>query len=133
MSAGTVILEWQFSPPDYFEEPLTITGEDYVMVIGGGRAKAAIAAEVCDANPFMRAELDEAWRDRLHAGQLKSANPFELSQPTLFRRHADGRMDHFTEPGAGQLKTAGHKADLKIAENDGNMLIDHEAKTASRE
>ena len=111
MSAGTVILEWLFSPPDHFEEPLTITGEDYVMVIGGGRAKAAIAADVYDANPFMRAQLDEALRDRLHAGQLKSSNPFELSQPTLFRRHADGRMDHVTEPGAGQLKTLGHEAD----------------------
>jgi hypothetical protein len=57
MSAVTVILEWQFSPPDYFEEPITLSRKDYVMVIDSGNVKATIASAVYDADPSMRTSL----------------------------------------------------------------------------
>jgi hypothetical protein len=36
---ATTILEWKFSPPDFFPEPLNISGQDYTMAIENGAAR----------------------------------------------------------------------------------------------
>ena len=42
MDQVVVILEWQFSPPGYFEEPINVTRDDYTMTIGDGKVEARI-------------------------------------------------------------------------------------------
>lgn len=124
MSAVTVVLEWQFSPPDYFEEPITISRKDYLMVIDSGHVKATIAAAVYDGDPSMRTSLHEALNDRMHGVQLLSHRPFELSKPTVIRLHPDGRRDISVELEGGQLKLSGGVVDVQVIDKDGNVVSD---------
>lgn len=124
MSAVTVVLEWQFSPPDYFEERITISRKDYVMVIDSGHVKATIASAVYDADPSMRTSLHEALNDRMHGVQLLSHRPFELSKPTVIRLHPGGRRDISVELEGEQLKLSGGVVDVQVIDKDGNVVSD---------
>ena len=57
MDQVVVILEWQFSPPGYFEEPINVTRDDYTMIIGDGKVEARIDSAIYDRNPSMRQRL----------------------------------------------------------------------------
>jgi hypothetical protein len=124
MSSVTVILEWQFSPPDYFEEPITISRKDYVMVIDSGHVKATIASAVYDADPTMRTSLHEALNDRMHGVQLLSHRPFDLSKPTVIRLHPDGRRDISVELEGAQVNVSGGVLDVRVIDKDGNVVSD---------
>ena len=43
-----VILEWQYTPANFFEEPVVIPGPDYEIRIEGGEARATVAPEAYD-------------------------------------------------------------------------------------
>jgi len=124
MSAVTVVLEWQFSPPDYFEESITISRKDYVMVIDSGHVKATIASAVYDADPSMRTSLHEALNDRMHGVQLLNHRPFELSKPTVIRLHPDGRRDISIELTGVQATASCGVVDVQVSDKDGNVLSD---------
>lgn len=124
MSAVTVVLEWRFSPPDFFEEPITISRKDYVMVIDSGHVNATIASAVYDADPSMLTSLHEAMNDRMYGVQLLSHKPFELSKPTIIRLHPDGRRDISFELDCVQLKLSCGDADVQVIDKDGNVVSD---------
>jgi hypothetical protein len=42
MEQVVVVLEWQFSPPEYFEETINITRDDYTMIIGDGKVERGL-------------------------------------------------------------------------------------------
>ena len=60
---NVVILEWTFSPPDYFEEPIRVTRSNYLMTIGNGKVEARIDPATYDIDPSMR---DVLQGDRQH-------------------------------------------------------------------
>ena len=39
---AVMMLNWTFSPPDYFEEPIEISRQDYAMTIADGQVHAKI-------------------------------------------------------------------------------------------
>lgn len=124
MSAVTVELEWQFSPPDYFEEPITISRKNYLMLIDSGHVKATIASAVYDADPSMRTSLHEALNDRMHGVQLLNHRPFELSKPTVIRLHPDGRRDISIELTGVQATASCGVLDVQVIDRDGNVVSD---------
>ena len=50
MNAATVVLEWHYTPPDFFEQAITVSRDDHTMVIDNGRVEATILAEVYDSD-----------------------------------------------------------------------------------
>lgn len=68
----TVILEWDFSPPDYFEEPVEISCDNYIKKIEAGNATATIDYSVFSENPSLREDLRVSLNNRFHAAQLLS-------------------------------------------------------------
>lgn len=124
MSAVTVVLEWQFSPADYFEEPITISRTDYVMVIDSGHVTATIASAVYDADPSMRTSLHESLNGRMQGVQLFSHRPFTLSKPTVIRLHPDGRRDVSVEVVGQQIKVSLGVVDVQTRDSDGNVVSD---------
>lgn len=42
-----VALEWKFSPPNYFEEPIEIPCQDYTMIIADGQVRARPRTDKC--------------------------------------------------------------------------------------
>lgn len=124
MGAVTVVLEWQFSPPDFFEEPITVSRDDYTMAIDNGKVKATIASVAYDANPSMDAVLHETLNGRFLGVQLLSHRPYELSKPKMTRVHPDGRIDTRIVPGTDKLTLPGYRIDTQEIDENGKVVSD---------
>jgi hypothetical protein len=70
MNADQVELEWQFTPADYFAQPITVRRADYTLVIRDGRAVATIDAALYDGTPKMRQTLHANLESRFRAVRL---------------------------------------------------------------
>ena len=121
---AVIVLEWQFSPPDYFEEGITISRHDYRMTIADGKVEARIDSAIYEANPSMRQELHGALNDRFLGVQLLSHRAYELSDPTMIRLHPDGRRDIFMELEPGCLVMSGGTVDFQVTDKNGNVVVD---------
>jgi hypothetical protein len=117
-----VVLEWTFSPPNYFEEPLRIDRGDYVMIIDSGKAEARIQPAIYDKDPAMRDELHAALNDRFLGAQLLTGLPYELSKPSMYRLHPDGRRETMIFVDSGALKISGGSPDVVIKDSAGNVV-----------
>lgn len=132
MSAIQVVLEWTFSPADYFEEPITISRDDYLMVIESGTIKATVSAAAFDADPSMRGRVHESLIDRMHGIQLINHKPFDLSKPNIIRVHPDGRRDISIELEGGKLTLTGGIVDFRVTDRHGNVLHDSKQERLDR-
>jgi len=73
-----IVLEWTFSPSDFFEETISIERNDYEMIIEKGRVTAKIRLEVFENNPTMKNELTNSLNDRFLGVQLLSTEAYHL-------------------------------------------------------
>jgi hypothetical protein len=122
--SAVVVLEWRFSPPDYFEAPIAIARDDYTLTIADGKAEARIDCATYDANPLMRQALHDELSDRFLGVQLLSHRAYELSRSTMTRVHPDGRRDIFVEPEPARIVLTAHPVDLQIRDKNGNIIAD---------
>jgi hypothetical protein len=120
-----VVLEWKFSPPDYFEEPIHIKRDDYVMTISNGTVEARIRPELYDKDQSIRDRLYSSLNDRFLGVQLFSHKPYELSKASMYRLHPDGRRDItiFADPIVVSTSIRG-EADFMVKHKDGNVISD---------
>lgn len=118
-----IVLQWTFTPPDYFEESINIEGPDFTMIIDSGKADAKISAEVFEMKSTMQDALHEILNGLFLGAQLEVYKPYELSQVSMCRLHPDGRRDItiFVEPAVS--RTSG-TAEIIIADKDGNVIVD---------
>lgn len=124
MDATIAIVDWHFSPPDFFEETITISRNDYTMVIENGKVEARTTAAAYDANASMRNELHEALDDRFLGVQLLSHMPYKLSKPRVTKLHPDGHKDFFMELEGTQLKLTGGTVDFQVTDRHGSVVSD---------
>ena len=93
-----ITFEWDFSPPDYFEEPINISRLNYNMSIANGKVVAELNSAIFDANPLVRKELHDALIARFLGVQLLTHRAYKLANsPTMAHVHLDGRRDIFIE------------------------------------
>ena len=121
---AVIMLNWTFSPPDYIEEPIEISRQDYAMTIADGQVHAKIDSAIYEAKPEMRAELHDALNDRFLGVQLLTHRAYELSRPNVSRVHPDGREDYFKEPETARLAVSGSTPDLRVTGQNGNVVAD---------
>lgn len=88
---NTVILEWTFSPDDYFDEELNVSDNHYKMFIRRGEAKVEIDSIFYDADCDMQRQLHDSVRARFLGVQLLTHRSFYLSKPEIERVYPDGR------------------------------------------
>ncbi len=119
-----VVLEWTFSPPDYFEDRIDLKRDNYEMVIDRGKVEARIRPEVYDKIPSTRDDLCVALNDRFLGVQLLTHRPYELSKASMYRLHPDGRKDItvFVEPLVVELSMGA--PDIIVKDKDGNVISD---------
>jgi hypothetical protein len=77
MSVVTVVLAWEFTPPDYFEQSFTVSRDDYTMEVDNGKVRATVDVAVFDATPNMKDMLCDALKARFDANQLLNYRPYE--------------------------------------------------------
>jgi hypothetical protein len=119
-----VVLEWRFSPRDYFEEAIQISRQDYTMTIADGQVQAKIDSAIYEANPDMRQGLHDALNDRFLGVQLLTHRAYELSPSAMTRVHPDGRRDIFIEAEPGRIVISGGTVDFQVTDKDGNVISD---------
>jgi hypothetical protein len=119
-----VILEWAFSPPNYFEEPIHIIREQYDMIIDNGNVEAKIKPEVYNNDSEMRDKLHNSLNDRFLGTQLVSHEYYNLSDSTMYLLHPDGRKD-ITIIGKGGICISGSgQCDIILKDEKGNIIKD---------
>lgn len=120
----SVVLEWTFSPSDYFEEIIRVERENYTMVISEGKVEARINPMIYDTEHNMRDELHQILNDRFLGVQLLTHKPYQLSKSSMHRLHPDGRREItvFVES-AVSVSMAG-SVDLVVKDKDGNVIND---------
>ena len=119
-----VVLEWTFSPSDYFEEAIVIERDTYTMTIDNGTVEARIDPAAYDQEHKMRDELHDALNDRFLGVQLLTHRAYELSKASMYRLHPDGRRDVtlFAEPGVVTASVG--TPDIVVKDKDGNIVSD---------
>lgn len=122
--SDTVILEWAFSPPDYFEEVVRIERDGYTMIIDNGRAEARIDPAAYDSEHKMRGVLHGRLNDRFLAVQVVTHKPYELSKSTMCLLHADGRKDVTLFPETGVFKISSGNVDFVVTDKNGEVISD---------
>ncbi|NLH21788.1 MAG: hypothetical protein GX463_06425 [Methanothrix sp.] len=122
--SAIVVLEWKFSPPDYFESQIEIEQDDYIMTIEDGKVEARIDSAIYEANPLMRDALHKVLNSRFLGVLLYSHKPYRLENPTMARLHDDGRKDYFLMVEPGRYKLTGGRADFQYTNKDGIVVVD---------
>ena len=119
-----VLLDWRFSPSDYFEVSIEISRRDYTMTIADGQAQAKIDSATYEADSSMRQRLEEALNDRFLGVQLLTHRAYDLSRSTMTRVHPDGHRDIFVEPEPARLVLSAWPVDIQVTDKDGNVIAD---------
>jgi hypothetical protein len=119
-----VVLEWTFAPADYFEQTIEVRRDDYILRIESGKAEAKVNPSAYDANPNYRLALHEALNHRFLAVQVLTHQSYDLSAPSMYRLHPDGRKDKTMFADTGYYKTTGFDVDFLVKDKDGNALTD---------
>jgi hypothetical protein len=122
--SAVVLLEWKFSPPNYFEEAIQISRQDYTMTIADGQIQAKIDSAIYEANPSMRQGLHDALNDRFLGVQLFTHRAYELSKPTMTRVHPDGHKDYFVQLEPDRLVLSDGTVDTRLTDKNGNVISD---------
>lgn len=122
--SAIVLLEWNFTPADYFEEAVEILRSDYAMNIADGKAEAKIESSMFDSDPSIRQALHDSLNDRFLGVQLLNHRPYELSKSTIARLHPDGRRDISIELESECIVVSDGCLDFRVTDKDGNVISD---------
>ncbi|SBT08345.1 putative ferric uptake regulation protein [Candidatus Propionivibrio aalborgensis] len=122
--SATVLLEWNFTPPDYFEEAIAILRHDYAMNIADGKVEAKIESSIFTSNSSIRQALHDSLNDRFLGVQLLTHRPYELSKSTITRVHPDGRREMSIELESACFVISGGSVDFQVTDKDGNVIAD---------
>jgi hypothetical protein len=120
-----IILEWKFTPPDFFEKPYDIKEKDYKIEIDNGFIKATVTPELYESLQDARMQFHEKINDLLLGAQVINFKRFSITKPTMHRLRPDGRKDISIFPDPIVCKvTVSDSVDIIIADKDGNIVAD---------
>lgn len=119
-----VLLEWSFTPVDYFEDEIRIVRDKCEMVIKEGKVEARIDPSVYNREDKMRDTLHESLNDRFLGVQLLTHKPYDLSKASMCRLYPDGRKDVTIFPEPGVFTLSGGSVDFVVKDKTGNIVSD---------
>ena len=127
-----VRLEWQYTPPDYFEEPHSFEHDGTQIEIADGCITARLRASPYVREQGSRDEIEEELANRFLGAQLINYKPYKISGPREVRTNPDGSQ-HVTVhlKAMSLIVTAGHLDSQKI-DADGNIIKDTRAERIER-
>ena len=127
-----VLLEWTYSPRDFFESPIEIARSDYTVDIGSGSISARLPASAFDVDTEIKKRLHDALFDRMRGIQLLTRKQFQLSKPRLTRIEPDGRRHIFMELEGAVLTLSGGLVDFTVTDAGGKIIRDTKQERLER-
>ncbi len=119
-----VLIEWTFSPEDFFEEEIRIARDDYTMTIGRGKVEARVDPTLYAQGRELRDALHNHLNERFLGVQFLTHKEYSLSEASMCRFHSDGRKDVTIFPHSIVSKTTFGTIDLIVKDKDGNIVSD---------
>jgi hypothetical protein len=118
------VLEWTFSPSDYFEQPIVINREKFQMQIMGGKIIAKVNEKNFEEDQSLREKIHTSVNDRFLGVQFLTHKPYELSKPSLYKLHPDGRKDYFIQVESAVVVSDVGSTDILITDKNGKIIAD---------
>lgn len=125
-----LVLQWNFSPPDYFEVPVIISRDDYQVTIQDGKVEATMEPGVYEGNPAIKDLIEDALNHRFCGVQLLSHEAYQLSYIGRVHLHPDGHKDFFKT--LNDTVVFGAKIDMVVTGEDGNVIFDSREERIER-
>lgn len=118
------ILEWTFTPPDYFEEPMDFQFDYGIIHVEDGKAEAHIAANLYPEDHRLRNQIHSEL-DAIFLGvQVLAHKPYALSKSNVTKLRVDGHKDRWVFLEGATLTLFGGRADATITDANGNIISD---------
>jgi len=118
------MLEWTYTPPDYFEESIHIIRDRYEMTIENGKVEAKVIDLIYEENAEIWNQLHEALNNRFLGVQVLTHKIYELSKPSMCKIHPDGHKDFFLFIESSVIIHSADSVDLVVRDKDGNIVGD---------
>lgn len=116
------IIEWKFTPKDYFKVPRHIECENYEMWISQGKVKAEVNEEDCEDVYRMMENLHSSLQSRFIAVELKTLLPFHISNPSVYKLYSDGHEHYYLQSQSISMSRLEiEKPVLQIIDENGNI------------
>jgi hypothetical protein len=116
--------EWQYTPPDYFEEAISISEQGVQLSISNGLAIANIEQSLFEDNPEIPKNLTKAIKSRLQSVQIMSHKDFSLGKPSRTDVKENGSKIIYVEVEPFVCKTSFGNVDLVVLDRDGKIISD---------
>lgn len=127
------ILEWRYTPEDFFEESFSVNWEGWDISFGSGTAKAVKSADACAPDHTMQDDLQAGVETSFRSVMVGRHKTYELSMPSLTRVHSNGRRDVTVSGTVRSVVVVAPTADVVVRDSAGNVVrdtkrerIDHE-------
>lgn len=118
-TANKVEIEWNYTPPSYFEEQIVLERKGYSIEINDGHITARMSADVFDSRPGFRDSLMQELSDYFLGAQSIRRQAFEIHGGAINRVWPDGRRDTTIVVQSVVMRmTAGH-VDLVYTDREG--------------
>lgn len=124
-----IILEWKFTPQDFFEAPYVIEEQDYKIEIHNGSITATISSAFYELRQDARMEFHDKINDLFLGAQVINFKRFSITKPAMHRLHPDGRKDIsiFAEPFVCKISMS-DSVDIIMTDKNGNIVEDTKSK-----
>lgn len=118
------LLEWTFTPSDYFEEAVDFPCRHGSFRISGGKAKLDILPNEYPSDHSLRMQLHRELNALFLAVQVLTHMPYKLTYPTVSKLYPDGRKDIYFYPKEVTLAISCECGDFTIKDGAGNIVRD---------
>jgi hypothetical protein len=122
-----VIMEWTFTPDNYFEGDIKENLGTFNLEIANGKIRATLSHARYDGSNKVLEDIHNEVRAFFEGVQVVSHKPFKLSKYTLFHEHADGRKDITVFPDPCVMEVGMGTVDVVITDSAGNTITDTRA------
>jgi hypothetical protein len=130
MSAN-IVLQWNFSPTDYFEEMVETVYQGHMIKITDGKIETKINADIFAENPSLNEKLHQCLNNLFLIQQLliyKRHKRYTLSKPVKTLVYQDGRKEYFLEAEPAIARAVVSSVELQITDKDGRIIADPKAE-----
>jgi len=122
-----VIIEWTFTPENYFEDGIKEDRGTFELEILNGRVSATLSASIYNGNNKVLDDIHNEVKALFMGVQVVSHRPFNLSKYTLYRQYPDGRKDVTVFPESCVMEVGAGTIDIVITDSAGNVIADTRA------
>ncbi|WP_336979881.1 hypothetical protein [Altererythrobacter fulvus] len=122
------ILEWTYTPKEYFEVPITVSFSGGSIELSNGNASGEFDGRFYTEGREFRDRADAFLRSQFRAQLVKSLKPFTLNHAGFYRRHPDGRTDACAFPETVVIRFFSTSPDMISRDAAGNIIQDTRAE-----